>query len=206
MLLDGLIERWGPLALYSDRHAVFKHNARPPETIAEATQFTRGLQELGIRQIFARSPHAKGRVERMAETFQDRLGHRTAPGVRQDHWSDHGGAAGLPAALQRPFRRAAGASGSRLPSGGPRPVSFRNPVLQAHPQGRPGQHGEVPLAGPATAAGSGTSQLRRTAGGGAGTPRQRTHRPVSKAYRGHAGTTAADGRTVGCSQPLVARP
>ena len=29
MLLEGLIERWGiPLALYSDRHAVFKHNAR----------------------------------------------------------------------------------------------------------------------------------------------------------------------------------
>ena len=74
MLLEGLIERWGiPLALYSDRHAVFKHNARQPEMAAEATQFTRGLQELGIRQIFARSPQAKGRVERRAETFQDRL-------------------------------------------------------------------------------------------------------------------------------------
>ena len=74
MLLDGLIQRWGiPLALYSDRHAVFKYNARQPETAAEATQFTRGLQELGIRQIFARSPQAKGRVERMAETFQERL-------------------------------------------------------------------------------------------------------------------------------------
>ena len=47
-LLEGLIGRWGiPLALYSDRHAVFKHNARQPETVAEATQFTRGLQELG---------------------------------------------------------------------------------------------------------------------------------------------------------------
>ena len=73
MLLEGLIQRWGiPLALYSDRHAVFKHNARKPETAAEATQFTRGLQ-VGVRQIFARSPQAKGRVERMAETFQDRL-------------------------------------------------------------------------------------------------------------------------------------
>ena len=68
-LLEGLIERWGiPLALYSDRHAVFKHNARQPETAADATQFTRGLQELGIRQIFARSPQAKGRVERAAGT------------------------------------------------------------------------------------------------------------------------------------------
>ena len=73
-LLEGLIQRWGiPLALYSDRHAVFKHNARQPETAADATQFTRGLQELGIRQIFARSPQAKGRVERAAGTFQDRL-------------------------------------------------------------------------------------------------------------------------------------
>ena len=73
-LLEGLIERWGiPLAVYSDRHAVFKHNARQPETAAEATQFTRSLQELGIRQIFARSPQAKGRVERAAGTFQDRL-------------------------------------------------------------------------------------------------------------------------------------
>ena len=73
-LLEGQIEGSGiPLALYSDRHAVFKHNARQPETAAEATQFTRSLQELGIRQIFARSPQAKGRVERAAGTFQDRL-------------------------------------------------------------------------------------------------------------------------------------
>ena len=55
MPLEGLIEDWGiPLALYSDRHAVFKHNARKPETAATAAQFTRSLQELGIRQIFAR--------------------------------------------------------------------------------------------------------------------------------------------------------
>ena len=73
-LLEGLIEGWGmPLALYSDRHAVFKHNARKAETAAEATQFTRAMQELGIRRIFARSPQAKGRVERAAGTFQDRL-------------------------------------------------------------------------------------------------------------------------------------
>ena len=73
-LLEGLIEGWGiPLALYSDRHAAFKHNARQRETAAEATQFTLSLQELGIRQIFARSPQFMGRVERAAGTFQDRL-------------------------------------------------------------------------------------------------------------------------------------
>ena len=58
-LMEGLIEGWGiPLVLYSDSHAVFKHNARKPETTAEATQFTRALLELGIRQIFARSSQA----------------------------------------------------------------------------------------------------------------------------------------------------
>ena len=39
----------------------------------EATHFSRAMVELGIQQIFARSPQAKGRVERMAGTFQDRL-------------------------------------------------------------------------------------------------------------------------------------
>ena len=37
------------------------------------TQFTRAMGELGIEQVFARSPQAKGRVERMAGIFQDRL-------------------------------------------------------------------------------------------------------------------------------------
>ena len=39
----------------------------------EATHFSRALVELGIQQIFASSPQAKGRVERAAGTFQDRL-------------------------------------------------------------------------------------------------------------------------------------
>ena len=39
----------------------------------EATHFSRAMAELGIQQIFARSPQAKGRVERAARTFRDRL-------------------------------------------------------------------------------------------------------------------------------------
>ena len=72
-LLCGLIRRCGiPLALYADRHAVFKHT--PPSEIAAApTQFSRAMDELGVQLIFARSPQAKGRVERAAGTFQDRL-------------------------------------------------------------------------------------------------------------------------------------
>ena len=60
MLLEGLIQRWGiPPALYSDLHAVFKHNARRPETAAEATQFTRGLPELGIRRSSPARPRPR---------------------------------------------------------------------------------------------------------------------------------------------------
>ena len=43
-----------PLAMYSERRAVSKHNARKLETASEAAQFTRGLQELGVRRIFCR--------------------------------------------------------------------------------------------------------------------------------------------------------
>ena len=72
-LLDGLIRRCGiPIALYSDRHAVFKYTP-PSEAAGAPTQFSRAMDELGIQLIFARSPQAKGRVERMAGTFQDRL-------------------------------------------------------------------------------------------------------------------------------------
>jgi transposase len=59
-----------PLALYSDRHTIFtKHN---PED-AVPTQFERAARALGIAPILARSPQAKGRVERAFQTLQDRL-------------------------------------------------------------------------------------------------------------------------------------
>ena len=72
-LLDGLIRRRGiPLALYADRHAVFKYTP-PSEAAGAPTQFSRAMDELGVQLIFAQSPQAKGRVERAAGTFQDRL-------------------------------------------------------------------------------------------------------------------------------------
>ena len=74
VLLEGLVQQWGiPLALYSDRHAAFKYNARQGPVLYESTQFATVMRELGIQQIFVMSPQAKGRVERMASTFQDRL-------------------------------------------------------------------------------------------------------------------------------------
>ena len=73
LLMWGLIRRCGiPIALYADRHAVFKYTP-PSEAAAAPTQFSRAMDEIGIQLIFARSPQAKGRVERAAGTFQDRL-------------------------------------------------------------------------------------------------------------------------------------
>ena len=72
-LLEALIRRCGlPLALCTDRHAVFKHTPFSCSPAAP-TQFSRAMDELGVQLIFARSPQAKGRVERTAGTSQDRL-------------------------------------------------------------------------------------------------------------------------------------
>ena len=72
-LMQGLIRRRGiPLALYTDRHPVFKHRSEY-QPAGTATQFGRAMEELGVQLIFALSPQAKGRVERTAGTFQDRL-------------------------------------------------------------------------------------------------------------------------------------
>ena len=65
-----------PLALYSDRHAAFKYNARQKPVPVETTQFARVMRDLGVQQIFVLSPQAKGRVERMLETFQDQCKRR----------------------------------------------------------------------------------------------------------------------------------
>ena len=61
-----------PVALYTDRHGVFKHT--PGSGLpGMPTQFSRAMNELGIQIIFARSPQAKWRVERRAGTCQDQL-------------------------------------------------------------------------------------------------------------------------------------
>ena len=80
-LMTGVIHRCGiPLALYSDRHIVFRcprHSSETLETTiadrGKPTQFGRAMRQLGVTQVFARSPEAKGRVERVNGTFQDRL-------------------------------------------------------------------------------------------------------------------------------------
>jgi transposase len=81
LLLREIVQRKGvPLALYSDRHGIFVRSAKEKESLEEQldgkpqpTQFGRAALELGIQSIFALSPQAKGRIERLWKTFQDRL-------------------------------------------------------------------------------------------------------------------------------------
>jgi len=73
------IKRYGlPLSVYLDKHTTYKSTKK--QTIEEElanekslSQFERALKELGVDVIHANSPQAKGRVERLFETFQDRL-------------------------------------------------------------------------------------------------------------------------------------
>src|SRR5262245_21351038 len=67
-----------PQSVYADRHSIFWTDREP--TLEEqlknqrpTTEVGRGLQELGVTLIPAGSPQAKGRIERLWGTFQDRL-------------------------------------------------------------------------------------------------------------------------------------
>ena len=81
-VLRQIITKYGiPIAVYTDRHSIFVSPNADKLTIEEQlegkkanlTQLGRALSELGIEHIKARSAQAKGRVERLWETLQDRL-------------------------------------------------------------------------------------------------------------------------------------
>ena len=81
ILLRQIVAEHGiPGALYHDRHGIFEHPGKKEETIEEQlegrrkpTQFGRVMEELGIVSIPSLSPQARGRIERLWGTFQDRL-------------------------------------------------------------------------------------------------------------------------------------
>jgi transposase len=80
VLRDTVRHHGVPMAVYRDRHGIFETPAKATlaleEQLADSrspTQFGRALAELGITSIAARSPQAKGRIERLWGTFQDRL-------------------------------------------------------------------------------------------------------------------------------------
>lgn len=70
-----------PISIYVDRHTIFKAPSNARLTIYDElegkafayTQFSRAMQELSVGIIYAYSPQAKGRIERLWGTLQDRL-------------------------------------------------------------------------------------------------------------------------------------
>lgn len=73
LLRSHILAHGVPLALYSDRHGIFRVNAKEAESGDGLTEFGRVVGRLGIEQICATTPQAKGRVERANQTLQDRL-------------------------------------------------------------------------------------------------------------------------------------
>jgi transposase len=81
LLLRHIVQNEGiPEALYHDGHGIFQRSRKEPETLEEQlagrrkpTQFGRMMEELGIISITSLSPQARGRIERLWGTFQDRL-------------------------------------------------------------------------------------------------------------------------------------
>lgn len=69
-----LTENGKPLAIYLDKFSTYRMNLPTARENADTlTQFQRAMQELHIEVIHANSPQAKGRVERLFQTLQDRL-------------------------------------------------------------------------------------------------------------------------------------
>jgi len=70
----GYLQRYGkPVAFYSDKHGIFRVNQVSAGQASGLTQFGRAMQDLDIQIICANTPQAKGRVERVIQTLQDRL-------------------------------------------------------------------------------------------------------------------------------------
>jgi transposase len=68
-----VLEHGCPLAFYSDRHGIFRVNAKDAQSGDGKTEFGRVAARLEITPIHALTPQAKGRVERANQTLQDRL-------------------------------------------------------------------------------------------------------------------------------------
>lgn len=62
-----------PQTLYTDKHGIFHVNTKNVTSTLAVTQFGRAMQELDIQILCANTPQAKGRVERLHQTLQDRL-------------------------------------------------------------------------------------------------------------------------------------
>jgi transposase len=72
-LRDHVLAHGCPLVFYSDRHGIFRVNAKDAQSGDGKTEFGRVVERLEIGLINALTPQAKGRVERANQTLQDRL-------------------------------------------------------------------------------------------------------------------------------------
>jgi transposase len=72
-LREHVLTHGRPLAFYSDRHGIFRVNAKDATGGDGKTEFGRVVERLDIALINALTPQAKGRVERANKTLQDRL-------------------------------------------------------------------------------------------------------------------------------------
>ena len=125
-VLGQLLEAHGvPLAAYTDKHSIFAGLPRERASIEEElagqrqpTQLGRAFAELDVELILANSPQAKGRIERVWGTFQDRL----VAELRLAGVTDIVGAnAFLPAYLERNNARFAVAAADPEPAWRPLP-------------------------------------------------------------------------------------
>ena len=73
LMKDHLTIHGRPIVLYTDKHAVFKVNHKDAVSGDGITQFGRAMKALDIKLIYANTPQAKGGIERMNQTLQDRL-------------------------------------------------------------------------------------------------------------------------------------
>ena len=144
-LLQQLAARMGlPVTLYGDRLGVFVRNdahwtlEEELQGAQHPTQFGQILRDLGIGYIAAHSPQAKGRIERLWETLQDRL----VAELRLARHPDRRGRRGLPAHLPRgpqpPLGPAARGGHGRVAP--PAPGSRGPAELPLHAPRRPRQH------------------------------------------------------------------
>jgi hypothetical protein len=67
-----------PASIYLDKHTTYKSTKKQTiedelNNVEPMSQFSRAVNELGVNVIYADSPQAKGRIERLFNTFQDRM-------------------------------------------------------------------------------------------------------------------------------------
>ena len=129
-LLQSLVQRRGiPVALYTDRHPVFKHRSeyQPADT---TTQFGRAMKELGIQLIFALSP-GQGACGTDGGNLPGPDDHRTQAGGSGHHGRGQGCLEAVPTPVQPAFPGSGPVPGTRIPARGAGSTLGAYPVFQA---------------------------------------------------------------------------